>query len=399
MSITDRVKPYMDELTAIRRDLHAHPELGFEETRTAGIVAKKLREYGVDEVHTGIARTGVVGVVRGGGGRGGGSNRAVGLRADMDALPIAEKNEFAHRSTQAGKMHACGHDGHTTMLLGAARYLADHRDEFDGTVYLFFQPAEEGKAGGRVMVEEGLFDRFPCEQVFGMHNMPGMPLGSISMRPGPCMAAADEFRITIRGRGGHGAMPHVSRDPVLIGAQIVTALQSIVSRRVDPIKDAVVSVTQFHAGDAFNVIPEEAVLCGTCRSFLPEVRDLIESELKRIATGVAAAFDASAEIAFMRNYPPTVNTLEETEIAAAVARQVVGAANVNTAADPKMGAEDFSYMLEKRPGAYVWLGNGMPGEKGGAMVHTPQYDFNDDAIPYGVGFWAELVRTVLPKAA
>ncbi|MCT8971589.1 M20 aminoacylase family protein [Microbaculum marinisediminis] len=392
MSYTDRVKPYMDELVAIRRDIHAHPELGFEETRTSDIVARKLKEFGVDEVHTGIARTGVVGVVRGKGG----SNRAIGLRADMDALPIFEKTGLEYHSQTDGKMHACGHDGHTTMLLGAARYLADHRN-FDGTVYLIFQPAEEGRGGGKVMIEDGLFDRFNCETVYGMHNMPGLPLGAISMRPGPCMAAADEFRILVKGRGGHGAMPNVSRDPVVIGSHIVTALQSIASRRVDPIKEAVVSVTQFHAGDAFNVIPEEAELSGTCRTFMPDVRDLVETELKRIATNVALAFDATAEVKYMRNYPPTVNTSDETEIAALAARKVAN--EVSTTGEPKMGAEDFSYMLEERPGCYIWLGNGMPGEKGGANVHTPQYDFNDDAIPYGVGYWASLVETVLPKAA
>ncbi len=348
----------------------------------------------MDEVHTGIAMTGVVGVVRGRGG----SNRAIGLSADMDALPIMERNDFAHRSTTDGKMHACGHDGHTTMLLGAARWLADNRDAFNGTVYLFFQPAEEGRGGARVMVEEGLFDRFPCESVYGLHNMPGLPLGEISMRTGPCMAAADQFAVTIRGKGGHGAMPHVSRDPVLIGAQIVTALQSVVSRRVDPIKNGVLSVTQFHAGDAFNVIPEDAVLKGTARSFLPDVRDLLEAELRRIATNVAAAFDATAEVHYHRNYPATVNTDDETAIAADAARKVVGEARVGTDGDPKMGAEDFSYMLNERPGCYIWLGNGMPGEAGGAMVHTPQYDFNDNAIPVGVGYWSSLVETILPPA-
>ncbi|ESR24813.1 M20 aminoacylase family protein [Lutibaculum baratangense] len=392
MPIKDDVRPYLDELTAIRRDFHAHPELGFEEERTSRIVAEKLKEYGADEVHTGIARTGVVGVVRGKGG----SNRAVGLRADMDCLPMDEVNTFEHRSVHPGRMHACGHDGHTTMLLGAARYLAEHRDAFDGIVYLYFQPAEEGRAGGRVMVEDGLFERFDVEQVYGMHNMPGLPLGEIAMRSGPCMASADEFEIRVFGRGSHGAMPHVSRDPVIVGSSIVMALQSIVSRRVDPIEEAVVSVTQFHAGSAFNVIPEEAVLRGTCRSFLPSVRDLLESELRRVATNVAAAYDARAEVTYMRNYPATINTPAETETAAMVARAVVGEAKVQTDAAPKMGAEDFSYMLNERPGAYIWLGNGMPGEKGGAMVHTPQYDFNDNAIPYGVSFWAQLVETVLP---
>jgi amidohydrolase len=393
MSYAERMKPYMDDLVAIRRDLHAHPEIGFQEARTSEIVASKLREYGVDEIHTGIAKTGVVGVVRGTGG----SNRAIGLRADMDALPIQERNQFDHRSRNDGRMHACGHDGHTTMLLGAARYLAEHRD-FDGTVYLIFQPAEEGFGGARVMVEEGLFERFDCESVYGMHNMPGIPLGSVSMRTGPCMAAADEFHIHVRGLGGHGAMPHVARDPVLIGSHIVTALQSIASRRVDPVKEAVVSVTQFHAGDAFNVIPHEAHLRGTCRSFLPEVRDTIEYELNRIATQTALAFDAVAEINFMRNYPPTVNTEAETHVAADAARKVVGEDRVSMSGAPKMGAEDFSYMLHERPGSYIWLGNGMPGEPGGHMVHTADYDFNDEAIPYGVGYWASLVETVLPKS-
>ena len=392
MAIKDEVRPYIDELTAIRRDFHTHPELGFEETRTSGIVAEKLREYRVDEVHTGLARTGVVGVVRGKGG----SNRAIGLRADMDCLPMDEVNTFSYRSQSPGRMHACGHDGHTTMLLGAARYLAENRDAFDGTVYLFFQPAEEGLAGARVMVEEGLFDRFDVEQVYGMHNMPGMKLGEMSMRTGPCMAAADEFTIKVLGKGGHGAMPHVSRDPVLIGSNIVMALQSIASRRVDPIEEAVVSVTQFHSGTAFNVIPEEATLRGTCRSFLPEVRDLIETEMRRIATNVAAAYDARVEISYKRNYPATVNTADETDLAAVAARAVMGDDMVKTDAPPKMGAEDFSYMLNERPGAYVWLGNGLPGEKGGAMVHTPQYDFNDEAIGYGVSFWAELVEKALP---
>jgi len=399
MSITDRVKPYVDDLTHIRRDLHAHPEIGFEETRTSGIVAEQLRAYGVDEVHTDIAKTGVVGVVRGSGGAGGGSNRAIGLRADMDALPITEANTFGHRSKTEGAMHACGHDGHTTMLLGAARYLADNRDQFDGTVYLIFQPAEEGLGGGEMMVKEGLFERFNCETVYGMHNMPGMPVGSVSMRTGPCMAAADQFVITIKGRGGHGAMPHVSRDPVVIGAHIVTSLQSLVSRRVDPIHEGVLSVTMFQAGDAFNVIPETAVLKGTCRSFLPEVRDLIEEELYKIATNTAMAFDAMADVDFQRIFPATVNTEEETEIAANAARAVVGADNVSTDGAPKMGAEDFAFMLNERPGAYIWLGNGMPGETGGANVHTPDYDFNDAAIPHGVSYWASLVESVLPKSA
>ena len=394
MPIKDAVKPYIEELTAIRRDLHQYPELGFQEARTSSVVAETLKKYGVDEIHTGIARTGVVGVVRGREG----SNRAVGLRADMDALPILEANDFGHRSKHDGRMHACGHDGHTTMLLGAARYLAEHRN-FDGTVYLFFQPAEEGYGGAREMIKEGLFERFPVEQVYGMHNMPGLPVGSMSMRKGPCMASADEFIITINGRGAHAAMPHVSRDPVLIGAHMVTALQSIASRRIDPITSGVVSVTMFRASDAFNVIPDSAELRGTARSFLPEVRDLIETEMKRIATQIALAFEAEADVKFMRNYPTTVNADEETETAARVAGAVFGEDKVDTDGDPRMGAEDFSYMLNERPGCYVWLGNGDHGDKGGANVHTPQYDFNDDAIAYGVSYWAELVETVLPREA
>jgi len=398
MSMTDRVTPYLDDLVAIRRDLHAHPEIAFQEKRTADLVARTLKGFGVDEVHTGIGRTGVVGVVRGNGGPGGGSNRAIGLRADMDALPIREKNEFAHRSKTDGRMHACGHDGHTTMLLGAARYLAEHRD-FDGTVYLIFQPAEENGGGGKVMIDDGLFDRFDCQAVYGMHNMPGMPLGTIATRPGPLLAASDVFSIHIRGTGGHGAMPHVARDPVVIGAHIVTALQSIASRRVDPIDSAVVTVTQFHAGDAINVIADEAKLSGTCRSFVPEVRELIEAEMRRIAGSIAASFDATAELRYGHGYPATVNAEAETEIAAGAAEQVVGMANVSRDVSPFMGAEDFAYMLKARPGCFVLLGNGMPGEKGGAMLHSPDYDFNDEAISYGVGYWTSLVETVLPKAA
>ena len=395
MSLKDKVKPYIDELTAIRRDIHAHPELGFEETRTQKVVIEALERYGVDEIHPGMAKTGVVAVVRGSGG----GNRAIGLRADMDALPIAEVNDFGHRSKTPGKMHACGHDGHTTMLLGAARWLADNRDAFDGTVYLIFQPAEEGGGGGRVMVEEGLFEKFPVEGVYGMHNMPGMPLGKIAMRSGPTMAATDEFDITINGKGGHAAMPNVSRDPIVIGSHVVTALQSIASRRVDPIKDVVVSVTTFHGGDAFNVIPEHVRLTGTVRTFLPDVRDLAETELKRIVESVALAFDGSADVKYMRNYPATVNAPEETKIAAEAARKIIGDEQVDENADPKMGGEDFSYMLNERPGSYIFLGNGMPGEKGGAMVHTPQYDFNDDAMIYGISYWASLVETALPKSS
>ncbi len=391
MSIPDRVKPYLDELTAIRRDIHTHPELAFEETRTAALVAEKLREYGVDEVHTGIGRTGVVGVVRGTGG----SNRAIGLRADMDALPIHEKTGVDYRSRFDGKMHACGHDGHTTMLLGAARCLADHRD-FDGTVYLIFQPAEERGGGANVMIRDGLFQRFNCESVFGLHNMPGFAVGTVSMRTGPIMAASDVVRVVLRGKGGHGAMPHVTRDPAVAAAHIVTALQSITSRRVDPIRSAVVSITRFRVGDGgLSVIAEQAELGGTCRSFEPGVRDVVEAEFRRICTQVARAFEATAEVSYMRGYPTTVNHPEETALAAEAARRAVGEDGVETDVTPLMGAEDFAYMLEARPGAYVWLGNG----EDCAMLHAPDYDFNDGAIAHGVAYWVSLVGTVLPRAA
>jgi hippurate hydrolase len=392
MPIKDAARPYLPELVAIRRDIHAHPELGYEEKRTADVVARTLAEYGVDEVHTGIAITGVVGVVRGRGA----SNRAIGLRADMDALPIAEQNGFGHASTNPGKMHACGHDGHTAMLLGAARYLADTRD-FAGTVYLIFQPAEEGGGGGRRMMEEGLFKRFPVEQVFGMHNIPGIPLGQMGMRTGPCMAAVDTMTIRVRGVGSHAAMPHHARDPVLAASHLVTALQSIVARRVDPLDSAVVSVTRVHGGDAFNVIPELATVDGTVRTFKAETRDLAEAEVRRIAKNIAAAFDLAAEVSYSRGYPVTVNTAEEVDLAAAVAGRVLGEDKVMVGLPPIMAAEDFSYMLNERPGAFVWLGNGALGEAGGRMVHTPTYDFNDEAIIYGVSYWAELVETALPR--
>ncbi len=391
MTLKSAARPYIDELIAIRRDLHAHPELGFEETRTADIVARTLKSYGIEEVHTGIAQTGVVGVVRGRGG----SNRAIALRADLDALPIEEKTGLDYASTASGKMHACGHDGHTTMLLGAARYLAETRD-FDGTVYLIFQPAEEGHGGARVMLKEGLFDRFPVNEVYGIHNMPGLALGQISMCTGPCMAAADLITIEVTGIGGHAAMPHMTRDPLLAASHMVTALQSIVSRRADPMKSAVVSITTFKAGDTFNVIPQEVTLTGTVRSFLPDIRDMQEAEIGRIVTNIAAAFDMSATVSYDRNYPATVNTAEEVELAARAARKAMGEDNVDTEGTPKMGAEDFSFMLNERPGAYIWLGNGLAGETGGHMVHTPHYDFNDDAIIHGVSYWAELVETALP---
>jgi amidohydrolase len=391
MAIINRIGEFHDEMTAWRRDLHAHPEIAFEERRTAGVVAARLESFGLDEVHSGIARTGVVGVLRAGSG-----GRAIGLRADMDALPIHEASGRPYASTVPGKMHACGHDGHTTMLLGAARYLAETRN-FDGTVYFIFQPAEENEGGGRVMVEEGLFERFPVEQVFGMHNWPRMPLGTFAMRPGPVMAAADRFAITLTGSGGHGAMPHACRDPLVAGAHIVSALQTIVSRQVDPVESAVVSVCQFHAGAIDNVIPQTATLSGTARSFLPEVRDLLERRIVEIGHGVAAALGIKAEAVFERGYPPTVNTEASTELAAGAAVDVVGAERVNREPPQVMGAEDFAFMLEKRPGAYVFIGNG--GGPDAPMVHNPAYDFNDEALPLGASYWSRLVERLLPARA
>ncbi|MFQ5774918.1 MAG: M20 aminoacylase family protein [Kiloniellaceae bacterium] len=397
MPIINRIAQFHDEMTAWRRDVHAHPETAFEERRTSDFVAAKLAEWGI-EVHRGLATTGVVGVLHGAGGEAKGNpGRAIGLRADMDALHIHELNDFAHRSRHDGKMHACGHDGHTAMLLGAAKYLAETRN-FDGTVCFIFQPAEENEGGGRVMVEEGLFDRFPVEAVYGLHNMPGTPVGQIGLRAGPAMAAFDIFEITVTGSGTHGAMPHLGNDPIVIAAQIVTGLQTIASRRADPLDSVVVSVTQIHAGDTWNVIPEQVALRGTARCFKPEVRDLIETEIRRIAEGVCAAYGATMTFRYERRYPTLVNTERETGIAAEVAAQVVGEPNVKLGAPPLMGSEDFAYMLETRPGCYIWLGNGTEGGPGGCAVHNPRYDFNDEIALIGASYWAKLVETTLPKA-
>jgi amidohydrolase len=388
MAIINRIGDLVDEMTAWRRDLHAHPELGFEETRTAAFVADQLTSFGLDEVHTGIARTGVVGVLRAGAGAG-----SIGLRADMDALPIQETTGRPYASKVAGKMHACGHDGHTTMLLGAARYLAETRN-FDGTVYFIFQPAEELEGGGRVMVEEGLFERFPTPRVFGLHNWPRAPLGSFGMRPGPIMAAADRVEIKVTGQGGHGAMPHLCRDPLVAAAQIVVALQTVVARNVDPVAQGVVSITQCHGGDADNVIPQEVTLRGTCRSFAPEVRDLLERRIDEVAPGIAAAHQVTASVTYMRGYPATVNSEAEAELAADAAADVTGEDRVDRAVAPVMGAEDFAYMLEQKPGAYIFMGGG--GDDDAPMLHSPDYDFNDEALPYGASYWARLVERLLP---
>ncbi|HVO13785.1 MAG TPA: M20 aminoacylase family protein [Alphaproteobacteria bacterium] len=390
MPIINRIAEFHDDMTAWRHDIHAHPETAFEERRTGAFVARKLREFGLDAVDEGLAGTGVVGTLKG---RRPGS-RAIGLRADMDALPIKEQNDFGHRSAHEGKMHACGHDGHTTMLLGAARYLAETRN-FAGTVYFIFQPAEENEGGGRVMVEEGLFEKFPVEAVYGMHNMPGLAVGNFAVKPGPMMAAFDIFEITVSGRGAHAAMPHQGIDPVVIAAEIVGALQTIASRTTDPLEAAVVSVTQIHGGDAWNVIPERVVLRGTARAFKPEVQAAIEAGIRRLAGGIAEAHGASASVHYERRYPPTINSVAEAEQAARVAAEVAGDARVDRAPVPLMGAEDFAFMLQKKPGAYVWLGNG--DGAGGCMLHNPRYDFNDAILPVGASYWVRLAETVLAK--
>ena len=388
MPIVNRIAEFHDEMTEWRQDLHTHPELGFEEHRTSDVVAAKLESFGI-EVHRGLAGTGVVGVLKSGS-----SDRTIGLRADMDALPILERgeNDRPHRSVNDGVMHACGHDGHTTMLLGAAKYLAETKN-FDGTVHFIFQPAEEGKGGGDKMVQEGLFDQFPCETVFGMHNIPGIPVGSFAVSPGPMMAARDNFEITIKGKGSHGAMPHHGVDPVLVGAHMVMALQSITSRNLSPQKALVLSVTQFHAGHAFNVVPDDMVLRGTCRVFDPEVQNSLPERITKIMEGVCATFGASAELNYIKGYPATINDPEQAEIAAVIAGRVAGEERVDRDPTPMMGAEDFSYMLNQRPGAYIWAGNGDT-----AGVHHPDYDFNDAGLPHGASFWAQLVEDRLKRA-
>ncbi|MCK9985061.1 MAG: hypothetical protein AzoDbin1_01533 [Azoarcus sp.] len=388
MSVTEKIRQCHPALTALRRDIHAHPELAFEEHRTAELVARRLEALGV-EVHRGLGGTGVVGVLKAGR-----SLRAIGLRADMDALPIQERNDFAHVSQHAGCMHACGHDGHTTMLLGAAEVLSVHPD-FDGTAYFIFQPAEEGEGGADAMVDDGLFDRFPMASIFGMHNWPGLPAGQFAVHDGPVMASADRFDIEIRGQGAHGAMPHLGTDSIIAGAALVQTLQTVVSRTLDPLDSAVVSVTQFHAGEAYNVIPDRAKLCGTVRAFSAAVQDRIEATISRIGEGVAASHGVSVEVDYRRGYPPTINTADEAALCAAVAGSLPGA-RVLTDLPPSMGAEDFAFYLRHKPGCYVWIGNG-PGE-GGCTLHNPHYDFNDAIIPFGVAYWVELVRRLLPKA-
>ncbi len=389
MPVHNRIADLQPELTAWRQDLHAHPELGFEERRTSDAVAAKLAEWGI-EVTRGIAGTGLVGTLRQGA-----SGRAIGLRADMDCLPMTEENEFAHRSTAPGRMHACGHDGHTTMLLGAARYLAETRN-FDGTVHFIFQPAEEGGGGGRVMVEEGLFRRFPCDMVFGAHNDPSLPAGTMQAATGQVCAAADTFWIRIAGRGGHAARPHLSIDPVVIGSHVVLALQSAVSRRIDPLKSAVLSITQFHAGSASNVIPDGAALNGTVRTLDAEVRDEMERIMGETAEAVAATYGATAALEYERGYPSVVNAPEPTLRAVRAAERLLGEGKVITEAPPTMGGEDFSYMAQAVPGCFVRIGQ-RDGARGAVPLHNARYDFNDDILPLGASFWAGLVEQELPR--
>ncbi|HZS81520.1 MAG TPA: M20 aminoacylase family protein [Stellaceae bacterium] len=389
MPVINRIADFHADLTAWRRDIHAHPETAFEEHRTAEFVAKRLAEFGI-EVHRGLAGTGVVGTLKGAAA----GNRAIALRADMDALHIHEKNGFDHASQHRGKMHACGHDGHTTMLLGAARYLAETRN-FAGTVHFIFQPAEENEGGGRKMIEDGLFEQFPVESVFGMHNWPGLPVGQFAVRPGPMMACSDSFELIVTGKGAHAAMPHLGIDPIVIAAQIVTAFQTIVARNSHPLESAVVTVTQIHAGDAWNIIPQEVMMRGTTRAFKAEVQDLIESRMRSIAENICAAYGAKLNFRYIRRYPPTVNTPAETELAAEVLEEVVGPENVRRDLLPSMGAEDFAFLLQKKPGSYIWIGNGENRE----FLHHPNYDFNDEILPLGATYWARLVERVLAKPA
>ncbi|MFA5083714.1 MAG: M20 aminoacylase family protein [Hydrogenophilaceae bacterium] len=388
MELISAIQENRARLSTLRRDIHAHPELAFKETRTADLVASVLKLAGI-EVHQGLAETGVVGVLKRGS-----SPRSIGLRADMDALPLHEQNSFPHRSRHDGRMHACGHDGHTAMLLGAAEYLAKSGD-FDGTVCFIFQPAEETIGGARVMIEQGLLDRFPMQRVFGMHNWPGLPAGQFAVHSGPVMACADQFDIVVRGHGAHAAMPHQGRDPVVAGAALVQALQSVVSRSIDPLESVVLSITRFNAGEAYNVIPDEVRIGGTLRAFKNEMRDQAEAAMERICHGVGVAHGQQIGLDYRRGYPPTVNTAAEAALCREVAAGIVGDDNVRMDRHPSMGAEDFAYFLNERPGCYVWIGNGL-GE-GGCMLHNPHYDFNDDILALGASYWVRLAEHLLAK--
>ena len=395
MKLLPEILESAEVIQAIRRDIHAHPELCFEEKRTSDVVAQTLESWGI-KIHRGLGKTGVVGIIEGSLGKG----RSIGLRADMDALPLQEHNHFEHTSQHPGKMHACGHDGHVAMLLGAAQYLAQHR-AFKGTVYLIFQPAEEGGGGAREMIRDGLFDLFPCDAVFGMHNWPGIPVGDFAVTPGPMMASSNEFQITVKGKGGHAALPHNSADPVFAASQIINSLQAIITRNKRPVDAAVLSITQFHAGDASNIIPDSAWIGGTVRTFTHEVLDLIESRLHQIASATAQAFDCATEVTFSRNYPPTINHEKETAFAIDVMKDLVGEHHVNPRVDPTMGAEDFAFMLQKKPGCYVFIGNGDGDHRsqghglGPCQLHNPCYDFNDQLLPLGSTYWVRLVERFL----
>jgi len=391
LPVINRIAAFADDLTEWRRDLHAHPEIGLQEFRTSAVVAEKLRGWGI-EVTTGIAGTGLVGTLRRGR-----SQRAIGIRADMDALPMEEANTFAHRSQNPGRMHACGHDGHTTMLLGAARYLAE-TGNFDGTVHFIFQPAEENEGGGRIMVEEGLFQRFPCDMVFGAHNDTSLPKGAMAVVEGSVSAASDRLNISITGRGGHAARPHRAIDPVVVGSHIVLALQSIVARRTDPLDSAVISITQFHAGSAHNVIPDCATLGGTVRTLLARVQDEVERLITQVVLATAAAHGAEAVITYQRGYPPVVNAHGPTECAARAAAQLLGGDNVIRKRPPGMGGEDFSFMAQAVPGCFVRIGQA-EGDQFSTQVHHPAYDFNDAILPIGASFWASLVEQELARDA
>jgi len=397
MKLVEPIIAFQSELQQIRRDLHAHPELCYEEQRTADVVAARLTEWGIPIVR-GLGITGVVGIIKNGS-----SKRAIGLRADMDALPMQEINSFEHASRHPGKMHACGHDGHTAMLLGAARHLATNRN-FDGTVYLIFQPAEEGGGGARRMMDDGLFTQFPMDAVYGMHNWPGLKMGSFGVVAGPMMASSNEFRVVVKGKGAHAAQPHKGVDPVMVAVQIAQSWQTIVSREKNPLDTAVLSITQIHAGSATNVIPDEAVLVGTVRTFTTEVLDLIEKRMDEIATHTAAGFNASVDFKFKRNYPPLVNHPKETAFAIEAMKAVAGADQVDDNTEPTMGAEDFAYMLQEKPGCYVFIGNGEGDHRAGGhglgpcQLHNASYDFNDNLLPIGASYWVRLAEMSLPLA-
>ena len=396
MKVIDSIVTQAASIAAIRRDIHAHPELCFKEIRTADVVASKLTEWGIP-IHRGMGVTGVVGIIKAGT-----SNKAIGLRADMDALPMQEFNTFAHASKHPNKMHACGHDGHTAMLLAAAQHFAKHRN-FDGTVYLIFQPAEEGGGGARVMIEDGLFEKFPMDAVFGMHNWPGTDIGKFAVSPGPVMASTSEFKITVHGKGGHAALPHTSVDPIPVASALVQGFQTIISRNKKPVDAGVISVTMIHAGEATNVIPDSCELQGTVRTFTMEVTDMVEKRMKEMATSLCESYGATCDFEFARNYPPTINSVKEAEFARGVMTDIVGEKNV-IAQEPTMGGEDFAYMLQAKPGCYVFIANGdgshreMGHGAGPCMLHNPSYDFNDDLIPLGATYWVRLAEAWLAKA-